>query len=298
MNKNIGFIGFGEAAYNICIGFKEEGLKGIKAFDVLLEDKDKSQILEKRLSGANVEPIYSIKELVNDCEIMFLAVPAKFAKGAAENVLDFMTEGKILIDITTNRPHIKKELGDLYKNKGMLYADASVMGAVPLYKHKTPILVCGNGANKMINLLTPIGMDLTYVGEEAGIAVKMKLTRSIFVKGLEALTLETLQTARKLGIEEEIMDGLNKSFEVQGFTKMVSQLVISNLLHSKRRAIEAEECAELEKELGFVPIMIEAAQKKLEWSAALGLSELEESRNCKTLGDLYNIWESRIFDNL
>lgn len=292
MNKHFGFVGFGEAAFNICKGFKEEGIKGVKAFDVLLVNEKGEEVVKKRLLETNVEPVNSIKELVNSCEIIFLAVPAKFAKDVAENVLNFITKDKILIDITTNRPNIKKEIGDTYQGKDMLYVDASVMGAVPLYKHKTPTLVCGNGAKKMVDILTPIGMDLTYVGEEAGRAVMMKLTRSIFIKGVEALTLEMLLTAKKLGIEKEIMEGLHKSFEIQGFTKMVGQLVISNLVHSKRRAVEAEECAELEKELGFDPIMIEAAQKKLEWSATLGFSQLEESKNCKTLQDLYEIWEN------
>lgn len=291
MNKYIGFIGFGEAAFNISIGLKEEGIKGVKAFDILLEDDKSAEMVKKRLLETNVDSIDSIGELVKSCETIFLAVPAKYAKSVAENALNFMTNDKILIDITTNKPHIKKELGNIYQDKDMLYVDASIMGAVPLYKHRTPTLVCGNGANKMIDLLSVIGMDLTYVGEEAGRAVKMKLTRSIFIKGIEALTLEMLLTARKLGIEKEIMEGLHKSFEVQGFTKMVSQLVISNLIHSKRRAGEAEECAELERELGFDPIMLEAAQKKLEWSASLGFSQLEEARNCKTLQNLYAIWE-------
>lgn len=291
MNKSIGFVGFGEAAFNICKGFKEEGIKGVKAFDVLLLNENGIDIVKNRLLETNVQPVYTIKELVSSCEIIFLAVPAKFAKGVAEDVLNFITEDKILIDITTNKPNIKKEIGDIYQEKDMLYVDASVMGAVPLYKHRTPTLVCGNGAKKMIDLLTPIGMDLTYVGEEAGSAVKMKLTRSIFIKGVEALTLEMLMTAKKLGIEKEIMEGLHKSFEVQGFTKMVSQLVISNLIHSKRRAVEAEECAELERELGFDPIMMEAAQKKLEWSASLALSQSEEAKNCKTLQSLYDLWE-------
>lgn len=295
MNKTLGFIGFGEAAYHICRGLKEEGIKGVKAFDILLESNDALKIdgIKKRLSETGVIPVNTINELIDSCQILFLAVPAKFAQNAAENALDKMTQDKLFIDITTNRPYVKKELGKIYKEKGFFYVDASVMGAVPLYKHKTHTLVCGNGANKMTELLSPIGMDLEYVGEEAGKAVTMKLTRSIFIKGVEALTLETLLTARKLGIEKEIMEGLHKSFEVQGFTKMVGQLVISNVTHSGRRAIEALECAELEKEMGFDPIMMEAAQKKLEWSASLGFPQLNPVPQCQTLEDLYGLWETQ-----
>jgi len=291
MNLKIGSIGFGEASFHICKGFKEEGIKGVKAFDVLFQDEKGIELNKKKLSDTEVTPVDSIDKLVGSCDIIFLAVPARFAQSAAETALGMMTKDKILIDITTNKPHIKKELGDMFNERGMLYVDASVMGAVPLYKHRTPTLISGNGATKMMELLTPIGMDLTYVGEVAGRAVMMKLTRSIFIKGVEALTLEMLLTARKLGIEKEIVEGLHKSFETQGFTKMVGQLVTSNVIHSKRRAIEAEECAELERELGFEPTMMEAAQKTLEWSASLGFAQLTPVPECTTLNDLYDLWE-------
>ncbi|MDR3361775.1 MAG: DUF1932 domain-containing protein [Desulfovibrio sp.] len=292
MNKKIGFIGFGEASYHICRGLKEANIPDVTAFDVLLgtDQTDGIAAMQKRADETGVKLVENLQGVMQ-AEIIFLGVPAKFAEDATVEALPFMTSQKLFIDITTNRPVIKEKLGNTMKRKGYFYVDASVMGAVPLYKHKTPTLICGSGAKKMMELLGPIGMDLTYVGEEAGRAVKMKLTRSIFIKGIEALTLEMLLTARKLGIEDEIMAGLHKSFEVQGFTKMVGQLVTSNIIHSARRAAEADECMELVRESGFDPVMMEATKRKLEWGASLGFNKLKPVPECKTLEELYQLWE-------
>ena len=294
MKKIIGFIGFGEASYHICRGLKDENIQGVIAYDVLLgtDRKDAITAMEKRAAETTVSLVHSMDSVMK-ADIVFLGVPAKFAESATMEALPFMTEDKLYIDITTNRPVIKEKLGQIMKDKGLAYVDASVMGAVPLYKHKTPTLICGSGAKKMQEILGPIGMDLTYVGETAGRAVKMKLTRSIFIKGIEALTLEMLLTARKLDIEDDIMAGLHKSFEIQGFTKMVGQLVTSNVIHSARRAIEADECIELINDSGFDPVMMRAAKEKLEWSANLGFTKLCPVPDCKNFTDLYALWEQQ-----
>lgn len=155
MNFKIGFLGFGEAAFQIAKGFSKQGMSGNLAFDVTLKaDGDRRRILEKRLLETHVTPAESVGELLEKAEVIFLIIPAKFAKAAAMDALSFMTKGHLFCDLTTNSPAVKAELGNSFEEKGMLYVDASVMGAVPLYQHKTPTLVCGNGAKEMIRLMS------------------------------------------------------------------------------------------------------------------------------------------------
>ncbi len=221
--------------------------------------------------------------------MVLLAVPARFAREASLEALPYISD-QLFVDLTTNRPAVKEELGMRFAAEGKLYVDASVMGAVPLHRHRTPTLICGNGAQRMLELMLPLGMDLNYVGPEAGKAVKMKLTRSIFIKGVEALTLEMLMTARRLGIEKEILEGLEDSFCKLGFTKLTGQLVTSNVQHSARRALEAGECMELEEELGLNSIMMEAARRKLDWSANC-YQGMNPAPECADLNALYQLWE-------
>lgn len=292
MEERVGFLGFGEAASHIAAGFRDQGLNGMIAFDVTLKTEgERRRILEERLAATGVVPAASLKELTEKAQIIFLIVPPKFAKDAAMEALPFMTEKHLFCDLTTNRPAVKEELGQTFAQRGVLYVDAAVMGAVPLYRHKTPTLVCGNGAARMVELMAPVGMALTDVGPEPGKAVKMKLTRSVFVKGVEALTMEMLMTARRLGIDKEIVAGIETSFQKLGFTKFCGQLVTSGVEHAERRSQEAKECQELEEELGLNSIMMEATYRKLQWSASLGYAKMEPMPVCENMEELCQLWE-------
>ena len=292
MDRKIGFLGFGEAASHIARGFHAQGISGNLAYDVTLKTQgERRRLLEERLRDADMIPVDSVEELMKRAKVIFLIIPAKFAKDAAMEALPYMTKEHLFCDLTTNKPSVKEELGKAFAERGMRYVDASVMGAVPIYQHKTPTLVCGSGADEMVRLMTPLGMDLTNVGQEAGKAVKMKLTRSIFVKGVEALTLEMLMTARKLGIEKEIVEGVEASFQKLGFTKFCGQLVTSGILHSERRSLEAKECEEMEDELGLNSLMMEATFQKLQWYTKYGYAEMEPLPVCGDLDELYALWE-------
>lgn len=292
METTIGFLGFGEAASQIAAGFREQGELKLCAYDVTLTTQgERRRILEQRLAQTGTMPVESPEALAEEAGIIFLIIPAKFARDAALEILPYLTEKHLFCDLTTNRPAIKEELGSRFEEAGILYVDASVMGAVPLYRHKTPTLVCGNGAKQMVELMTPLGMALTDVGPAAGRAVKMKLTRSVFVKGVEALTMEMLMTARRLGIEKEIIAGIEDSFQKFGFTKFCGQLVTSGVEHAARRSLEAQECQELEEELGLNSIMMEATYHKLQWAASLGYADMEPMPVCRNLEELFQLWE-------
>ena len=292
MELRLGFLGFGEAASHIASGFHQEGGVDLYAYDVTLTTQgERRRILERRLEETGTAPVGSVEELLNQAQVIFLIIPPKFAEGAAREALPYMTDKHLFCDLTTNRPAVKEALGKAFEAAGARYVDASVMGAVPLYRQKTPTLVCGNGAEEMVRLLTPLGMALTNVGPEPGKAVKMKLTRSIFVKGAEALTMEMLMTARRLGIEKEIVAGIEESFQKLGFTKFCGQLVTSGVEHAGRRSQEALECQELEEELGLNSIMMEATHRKLQWSASLGYAEMEPLPVCSNLEELCQLWE-------
>lgn len=293
MKEIIGFLGFGEAASNIAYGFGESKTADTCAYDVLLNaDEEKRGTVTGKMERTGTAPCGSIREVMERARIIFLLTPAKFAKEAATEALRYMTKEHLFCDLTTNRPSVKEELGEEFAKRGFLYADASVMGAVPIYHHATPTLVSGNGAEMMLKKLSPLGMDLTFAGEEPGRAVKMKLTRSIFVKGIEALTMEMLMTARKLGIEKEIVEGIDKSFKKLGFEGFVGQLLLSGVIHDERRSVEAGECRELEEELKIDPVMMKAAEQKLKRNAELMKSIEENRKECGELEDLYRLWET------
>ena len=60
--------------------------------------------------------------------------------------------------------------------------------------------------------LKPVGFDMTVVSEKIGVASAMKLCRSVFIKGLEAIVVESYTLARRHGVEQQLLASLAKTF--------------------------------------------------------------------------------------
>ena len=67
MAVQIGFLGFGEAAFHIAAGFRDQGLEGLHAYDVTLSASgERRVILDRRLAETGVTPAGSVEELLEE----------------------------------------------------------------------------------------------------------------------------------------------------------------------------------------------------------------------------------------
>ena len=77
----IGFIGYGEAAYNISLGLGNEGITGIVAFDAMADDAVMGKLVHSRAAEAKVTILKSAREVAESCDVVFAAVPSSFTCG-------------------------------------------------------------------------------------------------------------------------------------------------------------------------------------------------------------------------
>ena len=70
--------------------------------------------------------------------------------------------------------------------------EAAVMDLVPRSQHKVPMLLAGKDAEELIAKLAPYGVDMTSVGDDIGAASTIKMCRSVFMKGLDAILMECM----------------------------------------------------------------------------------------------------------
>jgi 3-hydroxyisobutyrate dehydrogenase-like beta-hydroxyacid dehydrogenase len=89
------------------------------------------------------------------------------------------------------------------------------------------------------------------------------------IKGIEALVIECLLTARSYGIEDTIIESLNRSFPGTDWEKRGSYMLNRVLQHGRRRAAELREVATTIQEAGLTPRMAPAAAEVQEWVAIL-----------------------------
>ena len=91
---NIGFIGFGEAAYNIALGLYGEGVRGIQAHDALQNHEVMGKQVHKRAEEAHVTLVDDSKALVDWADLVFAAVPSTFTMGVCDEVKDHLKPGQ------------------------------------------------------------------------------------------------------------------------------------------------------------------------------------------------------------
>ena len=260
----VGFIGFGEAASSIAAGLHEEGVGRIVCFDVMQDDPRFKESFAGKLAASAAEQLPSAPDVCRQADLVFSATPSSFAVAAARNAAPGMHEGLIFADVSTATPQNMKEIDAIAREKGALFVDGAMMGALLKDRHKVPMLLCGEGAPRMMELLAPYHMRLEYVEGEPGTATSIKFIRSITAKGISCLLIESLQAAQRFGVEQTIVDSFVDTFGPQ-FKGIIDSYPTGAVLHANRRMHEMENVVDFLKSEGLPYSMAEAAREKLAW---------------------------------
>ncbi len=268
----IGFIGFGEAAYNITSGWKEEGPISVLAYDKYWDKDPRGELIRKRADETGTTLLPSLQALVESCNMIISAVSADQAVELARAAKPFLQPDKLYVDLNAASPMTKEEINDVLSDTAM-FVDCAVMGPVPPYKHRVPMLVCGDGAVLFLQTMMPYNMNISVMDAAAGGASAAKMFRSIFVKGFVMLLIEALVAARKYGIEDDILASIDKTIGTGSFLENVNGLVTRGVIHSERREHEMEEVIATLEALQLDSIMSRATKEKLRWTTNLGLKE-------------------------
>ena len=269
----IGFIGYGEAAFNISLGLGGEGVTGIRANDALMDHAVMGKQVHARAGQAGVTLVTSAKEIAQWADIMFAAVPSSFTMDVCEEIRDSLRPGQLYVDVSASTPATKWAIWESVKDTGVLFVDAAMLGSLPKDKHKVPITASGNGAQAFQERMGPHGMRITLAGDRAGAASAIKLVRSIYMKGIAALMIEMLQAADAYGVAEEVIASISKSMDGISFPDHLDRLVTGSALHCVRRAAELKGSIAMLSEVELAPDMTVAAKHRLEALESYGFAK-------------------------
>lgn len=290
------FIGFGEVSYSISKGLGADfpGKFAITAYDAILgSGKPIEKTVRERAAEVGAVLSDTLAAAVSGADVVFCAVQGAYSLEVGKSARDHLKPGAIYIDLTTANPTHKLELEQYFAEKGIDFVDAAMLGPLPIYLHKVPMLISGSGAARAEQLMRECNMDVTLVPGAAGEASKIKLTRSVFMKGLQALLVETFLFARKGGVEDIVMGSIAETMGKSSFTETAKRLITADLVHAERRAHEVSDSALVMKDLGLSPIVASAVEQRLMASAALGLREELGGKAPASLNEVYALWEEK-----
>ena len=273
MTRTIAFIGFGEAGQTISRGLLAEHAPRIRAYDILFDDAADGGRLKRAAEALGVAPARDHAEAVRGAELVFLAVTASSSLEAAISCLPGLSAGQLFLDINSVSPKRKIETAARVSATGARYVDVAVMAPVAPYLHKVPCLAGGPGAQAFHAAAQTLGMKTEFVSDEVGQASAIKMFRSIMIKGLEALMLESMLGASEYRVESRVLASLRETFPSIDWEKLSGYLIERVVSHGKRRAAEMREVAETLESIDLEPIMARAIAARQQWVADLGVKD-------------------------
>ena len=174
-------------------------------------------------------------------------------------MLSGLRPGAVYADLNTASPELKRELAALFAAAHTLFADVGLLGPVPARGLGTPAVASGDGARAFADALAPLGMSVEIVSDQAGDASALKLLRSVFMKGLAASAVESLQAAEAAGHT----DWLRKELAAVIGEPLLDRLLEGSRKHAARRVDEMEAARDLLLELGIEPRIASASASLL-----------------------------------
>ena len=289
----LGFIGFGGAGYGLAKGLRQAGLSEILFYDRLQETPPYAEVIRRHAEETGAVPTANVRDLLSRIEIIFSCVTGEMAVPVAGEAAPFLRTGQLFADVNTAAPQVKEEAAGIVEKTGAEFVDAAMMGSIPTFLHKVPILASGNGAERFKAAMEPYGMSIRVIGAKPGQASAIKMFRSIFMKGLLSLFLEMLTATHRYGVDETVLGSIAESLNGIPFLETARIQMTKGVVNAERIAHEMKEVIATLEGIGAPAGMSRAAMEKLLWCAGFGLRERYGGELPKTLEEVLQTMEVR-----
>jgi 3-hydroxyisobutyrate dehydrogenase-like beta-hydroxyacid dehydrogenase len=249
-SRRVAVLGLGEAGGRIAADLAAAGC------DVRGWDPDTTR------DAAGVARCGSTEQAVAGADVVLSVNSGSAAEAAAAGSAGALSSSSLYADLNTAAPQVKVRVAELIEPTGARFVDVALMAPVPAGGVRTPALASGAGADAFASVFVPLGMPIEVVGSEPGQAAELKLLRSVFMKGLAAVVLESLDAAAAAGHAEWLRGEIVAVLE-SADDALVQRLVDGSHRHARRRVEELDAAAELLREHGIEPHVTTAAAARL-----------------------------------
>jgi 3-hydroxyisobutyrate dehydrogenase-like beta-hydroxyacid dehydrogenase len=265
----VALIGYGEVGGIFGAALAKAGVAAVTTFDVLVADAAWARQANARVARDSVALAASTAEAIGSAELIISAVTAAATAAAAERIAHACRRGAFVLDVNSASPQTKSAGAAAVERAGGRYVEAAVMSSVPPHGIRVPMLLGGPHAQALQPTLATLGFDAVVRSTTYGVVSAIKLCRSVFVKGMEALAIEGLLAARRYGVEDEVLKSLAETYPGLDWERQATWYWRRVVQHGRRRAEEMREAAATVADTGLAPRMAQASADVQAWIAAL-----------------------------
>jgi 3-hydroxyisobutyrate dehydrogenase-like beta-hydroxyacid dehydrogenase len=205
------------------------------------------------------------REAIGGADLVLVCVPGTACVEVAERAAPLLRQGTVWADLSTAAPEAKEAAARAVAPAR--YADVAVLGTAVASGGQVPLLASGEGANELAGAATALGLVVEAFSGPPGAAARVKLLRSVYMKGRDALVAEMMAAARAHGLDGVVAGSIRGPGEEVAFPELSARILSSLERHAARRADELAAAADLLRATGVEPVATEGAERRLRRAA-------------------------------
>ncbi len=262
---DIALIGYGEVGKILAEDLRAAG-HAVAAFDLKLAGES-GNAMREHAQRLGVVLRDSHATAAQRAALVVSAVTASQAVAVAEAVAPAIAREAFFLDLNSAAPGAKVRAADCIHAAGARYVEGAVMTSLPPYRIRVPLLLGGPHAETVLPLLAALGFAPKVASAKLGVASATKMCRSVIIKGLEAMVIESFTAARHYGVEDALIASLQETFPGIDWDKQAAYFFQRVIEHGRRRAEEVREVAVTVREAGLEPWSAAGTAERQAWMA-------------------------------
>lgn len=197
-------------------------------------------------------------------DLVISCVPGAVSLTVAKEVLPFLKQGTIFADFSSSSSADKYAASYLAELKKIIFIDIVIMGGVDLMREKTPLLCAGEPSETIVKLMKSLGAPIRVLPHaKPGDAASLKLLRTVFMKGLVALTVECVTAAEHQGVKVLLYEILS-DFDKTPLNEFLDMLIRNHVMHACRQRNEIAEARKQLESMGLPATLLPAVNALFE----------------------------------
>jgi 3-hydroxyisobutyrate dehydrogenase-like beta-hydroxyacid dehydrogenase len=205
--ENVGLMSPGDMGQAVAIQIKA---KGLNVYTALERRSERTRTLARE---AGLIDVGRVSRLVAECDVVLSILNPGAALNFAREAAEALRAGgrqTLMVDCNAIAPDTVREIAGVVEQAGGRFLDAGIIGPPPRGNAKTNLYVSGSGAADLERLAGPQLM-VHVIGEGIADASALKMCYGALNKGTQALWLEVLIAAQRLGVADILEQELLRS---------------------------------------------------------------------------------------
>jgi len=266
VNWRVGLVGYGEVGRILAEDLRAQGV-AVCAYDIKLDRAEVAEPLQTHAAQHGVRLMASSAALAAASDMIVSAVTASQTVLVAQACAPAVQSGAFFLDFNSASPGAKQRAASLIDGAGGRYVEGAVMTSIPPYRINVPLLLGGALAAELCPLLNALGFASKVASSQLGVASATKMCRSVMIKGLEAMVIESFTAARHYGVEDAVVASLYETFPGIDWEKQAAYFFQRVIEHGRRRSEEVREVAETVRDTGLTPWSATGTAERQAWVA-------------------------------